>query len=62
MQEQLLSTSEAAKILGVKPRTMSKWRKDNTHPDLVYIQIGSRVRYRKEDLKKWLDAHSVGGQ
>jgi len=48
----LLKESQAAKILGVSPRAMQKWRSNGRGP--IYVRISARcIRYRTSDLAKW---------
>lgn len=49
----LLTTEEAAAYIGLSARTLSTWRSTGRH-GLRYIKVGSRVRYRVEDLDEWL--------
>ena len=60
MQEQkaLMTQAEAAAYLGTTPATMNTWRhygKDK----IPFIRWGNRIRYRKEDLDAWIQAHIV---
>jgi excisionase family DNA binding protein len=48
----LLSTKEAARLLGVHPNTLSKWRIRGTGPR--FIKAGNMIRYRKSDIEAWL--------
>lgn len=49
----LLRTPEAARFLGLSPRTMEKHRVYGTGPR--YRKIGGRVVYAVEDLQSWSD-------
>jgi predicted site-specific integrase-resolvase len=49
----LLNTTDAADFLGVTPGTMSVWRSLGRY-QIPYIKVGSRVRYRLEDLEAFL--------
>jgi excisionase family DNA binding protein len=51
--EELLTLSEAAKILKVHPNTLRLWDKKGI---LVAIRIGQKRtrRYKKEDLEKFI--------
>ena len=54
-QERLLNETEAAKILGLKPSTLTAWRM--TKKNLPFVKVGKRlVRYRMEDIKKYLES------
>ncbi len=49
----LLTTRQAAKELGLSPRTLQSWRVRGGGPR--YIRIGrNRVLYDPEDLESWL--------
>lgn len=50
--ERLLSTPEAAQLLGVAPDTLKVWRWRRTGPPSV--RVGRLVRYRSADLDSWL--------
>ena len=46
----LLSTEQAAKLLGIKPTTLENWRCTNRVP-IPYIRIGRTVRYQLSDIE-----------
>ncbi len=53
-QDCLLTTSQVAKLLGLAPYTISKFRMKKTGPK--YLQLGiNTIRYRKSDVMAWLD-------
>ncbi|EXL02503.1 MULTISPECIES: AlpA family transcriptional regulator [Brucella] len=47
-------TVEAARLLGLSPRTLEKHRCDGTGP--IYRKLGGRVVYTVADLQSWIDA------
>lgn len=47
-------TVEAARLLGLSPRTLEKHRCDGTGP--IYRKLGGRVVYTVTDLQAWIDA------
>ncbi|MND26750.1 Helix-turn-helix domain protein [compost metagenome] len=47
-------TIEAARLLGLSPRTLEKHRCDGTGP--IYHKLGGRVVYTVADLQAWIDA------
>lgn len=54
---QLLSTREAAKVLGLSPFTLANWRSMGTpEPGLPYRKIGRSVKYLKADVISFRDA------
>jgi excisionase family DNA binding protein len=52
----LLTTEQAADYLAVKPATLSTWRSTN-RKKLAYVKVGGQVRYRREDLERFVDAN-----
>lgn len=50
----LLPQRAVAKMLGVTPRTLERWRQIGEGP--VFIRVGDLCRYRIDDLESWLDA------
>ena len=56
----MLSTSETAARLGVRPQTLRKWRLLGKGPE--YVRLGAspqaRVSYSLEAVQEWLDAHT----
>ena len=56
----LLNQNEAAELLGVAPATLNFWRASGRGP--AFVRISKRcVRYRCEDLQKWVDSQRVLG-
>ncbi len=61
--EKLLSTQEAANILGIKAQTLEKQRsvfKGDFTKCIPYVLIGRYPRYRASELEKWIERHTVG--
>jgi DNA-binding transcriptional MerR regulator len=61
MTEPLISSKEAARLLGVKPQTLRLWRKEARSPR--YYRPGGgrgRVFYRRGDIERWLEQHRYG--
>ena len=54
----LLTTSEMAKLLGVKPATLEVWRATQRYP-LPYVKVGRLVRYRKSAGLEFLVSRTV---
>ena len=52
----LLNTEQAASYLGIAPATLTVWRSTNRRV-LTYVKVGSQVRYRREDLDKFVSAN-----
>lgn len=47
-------TPEAARLLGLSPRTLEKYRCEGMGP--IYHKLGGRVVYTVADLVAWIDA------
>lgn len=52
-----LNTLDAAKLLGLSPSTLEKWRVYGIGP--VYLKLNRAVRYRQSDLEEWLSGNLV---
>ena len=48
-----VSAKEAARILGVHPNTLCKWRIQGKGPP--FVKIGGRIRYRLSEVSAWAD-------
>jgi hypothetical protein len=58
----LLTDPQATAYLSLAPgsNTLAKWRGSSTGPP--FIRINERcIRYRRDDLAAWIEAHCVGG-
>jgi predicted DNA-binding transcriptional regulator AlpA len=59
MNENLLTTEDAATYLGLGKSTLDLWRTKKTGPK--FVRLGdtdkSKVGYRREDLDRWLAEH-----
>lgn len=51
--DRYLRTPDAARIVGLSPRTLEKHRTFGTGPQ--YRKLGGRVVYALEDLRAWAD-------
>ena len=49
----LLTPDQVAAALGLSLRTLAAWRSSRRNP-LPYVKVGSRVRYRRQDVAAWL--------
>lgn len=52
MKWELLTTSEASKLIGISAGTLTIWRSLGKGPD--YVKIGGKVRYRVDAMVKFL--------
>lgn len=53
-----MTRKEAAKYLGVAPKTLAQWACHRTH-QLPYIKVGRQVQYFRKDLDRFLEANIV---
>ena len=56
-QDRLLTPEEVAEFLGMKPNTLARWRSNGIGP--AYVKLGSAVRYRREDLDRFVAGNTV---
>jgi len=54
----LLTTNEAAQILGIKPQTLAYWRCVKRY-DLPFIRVGRSCRYKRSDIDKFIESRTV---
>ena len=55
----LITESEAAAYMGVKPQTLATWRCTKRYP-LPFIRVGRRaIRYRLTDIEKFLADRTI---
>jgi len=57
--KELLTDKETAFFLGIAERTLRDWRKQGKSP--AYIQMGTKIRYRKKDIDAYLDKQIISG-
>ena len=53
MECKFYTTAQAAGILGLRPRTLERWRWEGQGPR--FRKIGGAVRYLPSDLDTWVD-------
>lgn len=56
MTEPLWTPQQVADYFGVPLATLYAWRSKNTAPRAV--RVGKHLRFRREDVEKFLEAHS----
>ncbi len=54
-ENQMLTTAQAAVLLGLKAATLSNWREDGS-ADLAFSKFGRSVRYRYADVVAFVEA------
>jgi predicted site-specific integrase-resolvase len=55
MLQKLISSDEAAAILGISASALNKWRGKGAGPQ--FVKAGSRVLYDERDLEKFISAN-----
>jgi excisionase family DNA binding protein len=55
---ELLTRTEAADLLGVKPQTLAVWATHGRY-GLPVVKVGRSVRYRRSDIEAWLERRTV---
>ncbi len=59
MNNRLLNAAEIADYLGVKQSTIYQW----THHEFIpHIKLGKFVRFRTDQIDRWLDARTTTGR
>ena len=53
----IVSTADAAQIIGVVPGTLRYWRYMDIGPKS--FRVGRHVKYRREDIGAWLESQLV---
>ena len=53
----LLTPDQVATALGLSHRTLAAWRSSARNP-IPYVKVGSRVRYRRQDVAAWLESQT----
>ncbi len=56
---QMLSTHDAAALLGLQPCTLAAWREDGSQPGLAFFKLGKAVRYRYSDLLAFIETRKA---
>ena len=53
----LLTESETAELVGIRPRTWRRWTRSGLAPAPVKIGRGTRpaIRFRRDELLQWVD-------
>ena len=54
----LLTREQTAEILGVRIQTLGKWACEKSQP-LPVVHIGRSVRYRPEDVEKYIESRTT---
>jgi excisionase family DNA binding protein len=61
MDEQLLTTEQAAAYLNLKPTTLEQWRWERGDDGPPFLRLSRRaVRYRQSDLEAWAEKQIPG--
>ncbi|RLW51906.1 MAG: hypothetical protein B6D76_17700 [gamma proteobacterium symbiont of Stewartia floridana] len=55
----LLTPDDVSELLGVTSHTLAVWRSENRY-NLPYIKTGRLVRYREEDVLRFIEERMQG--
>ena len=58
--ETLLNEHDVARITGLSVASVRRWRLLREGPR--FLKLGSAVRYRREDITRWLASRPTGGE
>ena len=58
--EALLTEHEVARVTGLSVASVRRWRLLRQGPK--FLKLNAAVRYRREDLKAWLESRPTGGE
>lgn len=56
-KENYLNTEQTAKLIGIRKRTLDRWRFVGQGP--VFLKLGGRVLYRESDVHAWAASKAV---
>ena len=56
---QLLTTAQAAEVLGIAEGTLTTWR-CTRRTELPYLKVGRCVRYKRSDIEAWAQSRRRG--
>ncbi len=59
-EDRLLWPEQVAEVLGVPVGTLANWRYQGRGP--AFVKVGRHVRYRRNDVARWIDAQVVGAR
>lgn len=59
IRDPLLTSTEAAELMGVKAQTLAVWRM-NRSSDLAFIRVGRCIKYRTSAIEAFLLSRTVG--
>lgn len=58
MEDRMLRSREAARMIGISPRTLAKWRHRGVSPQCVRLGY-NLVVYRLSDIDAWIREHEA---
>jgi predicted DNA-binding transcriptional regulator AlpA len=56
----LITEKSVATMLAISVATVRRWRLLGSGP--TFVKIGAAVRYRPEDVQRWLESRPSGGE
>ena len=61
MQQELLTTKQAARVVGMSPAWF-EWKRCKGGDQPTFIRVGRAIRYERDDLLAWFHAKAVTPQ
>lgn len=58
MKQMLISRTEAAEYLGIKPQTLAVWATTKRY-NLPYVKVGRLVKYSRESLDGFIASRTL---
>ena len=58
--DNLLTTQDAARYLGIKAGTLATWRCYHTAGRPSWVKVGGAIRYELSELRAWLENNRQG--
>lgn len=56
LEWKLLTPGQVADMLAIPVTTLARWR--NERRELPWVKVGRVVRYRPEDVQRWVNDHT----
>jgi NitT/TauT family transport system substrate-binding protein len=57
IKERFYSIDDLMEVLGVSRTTIQRWC---LHKEIPYYKFGSRIKFEKTEIEKWLEDRKVG--
>lgn len=58
-QTKIMTAQEAAELLRVSTRTLTRWHKNGYGPPRLFVKPGARILYARDVIDNWVRENSV---